>query len=434
MPKLTPEEKKLLRAQKRAEKKRQAVERARQIKFDYLGRELKYGNLNIERHEKKWKELLMRISVSHMRDELEYAWHNFERLIDAKDFTISLLMDEIRDAEEQYLLNLRQHNENIDRLIRMFHDKLQEMKEDNHKNIQHLQAMAAAEANAIKAVATGDESYLKTMLYGLEMESKAQAKQVRGEYLSKIDEEEKKAADLIQTLRSGLERKLEHLWNNTQQFIQEHEGRTFSRQKEYLTMKQQDDALQIILQQQLMKIKKFYDLIKMLRERYIEVERKQKSIIEDLTLEKTYFNNIFFTLKHRLEVDTSVDKRHLVLLTTKSNDIINVLREYKTKGKWILTLSAVFRKLETVVEKILPYPAPPAGKHTAKSTADLTINTEFDNDDLYLFWHRVGQADATRYSMLEARELLINENEYLRKKIHCFCQCLDCPATHSELM
>lgn len=429
MPKLTPEEKKLLRAQKKAEKKRKAVERARQIKFDHLGREIKYGNLNIVRYEKKWKELLLRISIPHMRNELEYAWHNFERLIDTKDFTISLLMDEIRDAEEQYLLNLRQHNENIDRLIRMFHDKLQEMREDNHKHIQQLQSLATAEANAIKAIAADDENYLKTMLYGLEMESKAQAKQVRGEYLSKIDEEEKKAADMIQTLRSGLERKLEQLWNNTQQFIQEHEKRTSSRQKEYLTMKQQDDALQVILQQQLIKIKRFYDVIKNLRQRYTEVEKEQKNVIDDLILEKSYFNNIFFTLKHRLENDTAVDKKHLVLLTTKSNDVVKVLGDYKTKGKWILTLSAVFRKLETVWEKILPYPAPPTIKHTAKSTADLTANAEFDNDELYFFWHRVGQADATRYSMLEARELLIQENDMLRKKIHRFCQCLDCTAT-----
>lgn len=427
-PKLTPEERKQLRAQKKAEKKRKAAERARQIKFDYLGREVKYGNLTIQRHEREWRNMLMKISSAHMRNELQYAWHNFERLIDTKDFTISLLMDEIRDAEEQYLLNLRQHNENIDRLIRMFHDKLQEMKEDNHKDLQKLQSMAAAEANAIKASATDDENYLKTMLYGLEMESKAQAKQVRGEYLSKIDEEQKKSADLIQTLKSGLERKLEQLWNVTQQFIEDHERRTAHRQKEYVAMKQQDDALQVILAQQLLKIKKFYDLIKTLKQRYIDVEKEQKSVIDDLTLEKCYFNNIFFTLKHRLEMDTAVDKRHLVHLTTKSNEIISVLREYKTKGKWILTLAIVFRKLETLREKILPFPSPPTAKHTTKSSADLTAS-DFDNDELYLFWHRVGQADALRYSMLEEREFLIKHNELLRKKIHRFCQCLDCPAT-----
>lgn len=428
MPKLTPAEKKALRAKKKAEKKRQAAERARQIKFDHLQREIKYTNLTVQRHEKKWKDLLMKISASHMKDELEYAWHNFERLIDTKDFTISLLMDEIRDAEEQYMLNLRQHSENIDRLIRMFHDKLQEMKEDNHRNVQELHGMAGIEANSMKTTATDEENYLKTMLYGLEMESKAQAKQVRGEYLSKIDEEEKKSADLIQTLRSRLERKLEQLWNSTEEFIKGHEKRTSIRQKEYFLMKQQDDTLQVILQEQLLKIKKFYELIKTLRQKYIEVEKGQKSIIEDLTLEKQYFNNIFFTLKHRLEKDTAVDKKHLVLLTANSNKIIKALDEYKTKGKWILTLALVFRKLETLPEKILPYPLPPTVKHVTKSSADLTsaIN-EYDNDELNLFWNKVGQADALRYSMLEERDFLIKDNEMLRRKIHHYCQCLDCP-------
>lgn len=427
MPKLTPEEKKLLRAQKKAEKKRQAAERQRQIKFDHLGREIKYGNLTVQRYEKKWKSMLMQISVSHMREELEYAWHNFERVIDSKDFTISLLLDEIQEAEEQYLVNLRQHSQNIDRLIKMFHDKLEEMKEDNHKAVYELQTMAAAEADVMNSSAADGENYLKTMLYGLEMESKAQAKQVRGEYLSKMDEEEKKYADLIQTLKSGLEKKLEQLWNTTQEFIKSHKSRTINREKDYFTLKQQDDALQVILAEQLLKIKKFYDLIKTLRQRYVDIEKTQQSIIDDLTLEKNYFNNIFFTLKRRVEIDTAIDKKHLILLTENSNEVIDVLSEYRRKGKWILTLGAVFRKMQTLHEKILPFPLPPVTKHASKSTADL-LTTEFESDDLFLFWHRVGEADALRYSMTEEKTFLIQDNENLKKKIHSFCRCVDCPA------
>lgn len=425
-PKLTPEEKKALRLQKKAEKRRKSAERARKIKFDHLGREVKYGNLTVQRYEKKWRDMLMKISASHMRDELIFAWHNFERVIDTKDFAISLLMDEIREAEEQYQLNLRQHSENIDRLIRMFHDKLQEMRDDNHRDIQALQTASTAEQEAIKANAGDDENFLKTMIYGLEMESKAQVKRVRGEYLSRIDEEEKKYADRIQTLKSGLERKLENMWSVTTQFIDEYQKRTSKRQKEYLSMKQQDDSLQILLAEQLLKIKRFYEVIKMLKQRYLDIEKEQKNIIDDLTLEKTYFTNIFFTLKHRLETDTTTDRKHLVLLTTKSNNIINVLREYKTKGKWILTLSSIFRKLETLSEKILPFPLPPTQKHTTtKSVVDLT-QLEFEGEDLYLFWHRVGEADAVRYSLIEEKDFLTAENDMLQKKIHRFCQCLDC--------
>lgn len=431
MPKLTPEEKKLLRAQKKAEKKRLAAERQRQIKFDYLAREVKYGNLTIQRYEKKWEDLLMKISVTRMREDLRYAWHNFERIIDSKDFTISLLMDEVRDAEEQYLINIRNHNESIDRLIRMFRDKLQEMKEDNQRELEELQSRAGVEADTIKASAENEENYLKTMLHGLELESKAHAKQVRGEYLSKIDEEEKKYADTIQTLKSGLEKRLEQLWNTTQEFIKSHENRTCQRQKDYVALKQQDDSLQLILAQQLLKIKKFYDLIKTLKQRYAEVEKTQQSVIDDLTLEKNYFNNIFFTLKRRLETDTARDKQHLVLLTEKSNEIINILGEYKQKGKWMLTLGAVFRKMETLHEKILPFPMPPVSRQVTKSVADLTV-TEFDSDDLYLFWHRVGEADALRYSMNEEREFLIRDNELLQKKIHSYCRCFDCPSTQPK--
>lgn len=62
-PKLTPEERKELRRQKKAEKKRLAALKKRQQKVDHLEREVKYGNLTIKRHEKSWREMLLKIAV-----------------------------------------------------------------------------------------------------------------------------------------------------------------------------------------------------------------------------------------------------------------------------------------------------------------------------------------------------------------------------------
>lgn len=66
-----------------------------------------------------------------MRNDLEFAWHSFERVIDCKDFTISLLMDELKFAERQYSMNFKNHLENIDKFIDMYHERLEELKLDH---------------------------------------------------------------------------------------------------------------------------------------------------------------------------------------------------------------------------------------------------------------------------------------------------------------
>lgn len=126
-PKLSPEEKKKLAAQKRALKKQQQIEKKKQLKRDVLTRELQYSDLTVRRHEKEWKKMLIQISLPEMKNELLLAWHNFERIIDCKDFVISLLMDEIREAEEQYMMNCKNHIEHIDKMIDLFRETMEEM-------------------------------------------------------------------------------------------------------------------------------------------------------------------------------------------------------------------------------------------------------------------------------------------------------------------
>lgn len=137
-PKLTPEEKKAAKAAKKAEKKLKQIEKKKQVKRDYLGREVKYGELTLKRYEREWRRMLINISLPKMREDLEFAWHNFERVIDCKNFTISLLMDEIRDSEQQYVMNVRNHMEHIDKLIDLFRMQLEELEADNERQVKQI--------------------------------------------------------------------------------------------------------------------------------------------------------------------------------------------------------------------------------------------------------------------------------------------------------
>lgn len=55
--KLTPEEKKALRAQKKAQKKIAQIEKKKQLKRDVITREIKYSNATLKKYDKEWKEV-----------------------------------------------------------------------------------------------------------------------------------------------------------------------------------------------------------------------------------------------------------------------------------------------------------------------------------------------------------------------------------------
>ncbi|KAJ8938791.1 hypothetical protein NQ314_011327 [Rhamnusium bicolor] len=399
-PPLTPEEKKALKAEKKAEKKRLLIEKKKQLKRDVLGRELKYGDITIKRHAKDWRQMLIKIALPKMKEDLEFAWHNFERVIDCKNFIISLLKDEIRDAEEQYMMNVRNHIEHVEKLIDMFHVRLEELQQDNDTQLMKLQHKSEEEAEEIKLTAGEEETYLKTMVYMLEVARKEQKQNVRADYYSKLEEEETKYNQIVQRLRAILEKELQNVWKNTMRFLDTYNSQIKERKKEHNELKTQDDSLQILLCTQIEKIRKVLDYLKTLKQKYNDSQK--------LLGKKKDFDQI-------------------VILTVNYNGTIEHLEKLKEKGEHILHVAAVCRKLETQEEKITPFPLCPI-----KDLTNMDETKEYV-ESLDLFWQRVAQVDASRYAINEEREFLKTENEILKMKLHQYCQCVSCPSTGNSL-
>lgn len=148
-------------------------------------------------------------------------------------------------------------------------------------------------------------------------------------------------------------------------------------------------------------------------------------VLEDLEAERVFFAECFFRMKNALERDIKTDYENLAFISSRGRMTINDLEDVKRKGKWILCLAEICRKMETEREKILSYPIPPPFKQLGRSI--LEFQGEAQTDELYLFWCKVAQANAFRYSMNEEREFLKKEHKKLKRRIYRFCQCLDCP-------
>ncbi|XP_076252117.1 dynein regulatory complex subunit 2-like [Rhynchophorus ferrugineus] len=420
---LTPEERKELKIAKKEEKKRKQLERKKQIKRDHLEREINYGNVTLKKQEQNWRKMMMNIKVVEMRKDLEFAWHNFERVIDSKDFIISLLMDELDKANQQYFLNLKSHSEQIDKFIQMFEDRIHELDTDYKNQIEVLLKEHQKNSDEIKLSVTEEENYLKTILHILNAEMKNVKRTRRAEYFSKLEEQDSKQQQTIQQIKGILEQEHLQVWVSTVGFLEEYKERIKERKKAHTRLKIQDDQLQKVIRNQLESIRKAYELIRSLKVKKSEQEKFLERKLGDLQSEFDFFTIVFNKLKNKLSKDRKFDFEKLNCLTVNYNEVISYMESLEKKGKHILHVAAVCRKLETLAEKIMPFPVNFISEMSRANIDDIELLI----NELDLFWQRVGQADTLRYSINEEREFLITENEILKRRLHKYCQCLKCP-------
>ncbi|KAJ3641054.1 hypothetical protein Zmor_027577 [Zophobas morio] len=414
----TPEEKK----QRKLEKKQRKLEQKLQLKRDHLSREVHYGEVTYRQYEKDWKAMLIKSTLPRMRAELEFAWHKFERAVDCKDFSISLLLDELRDSEEQYMHNFRAHAENMEELMGIFHDRLDELKVDFLSEVKAMEERCENEFTDINEVNNENMNYLKTMLYELEQQRKEHIRLKRGEYFSRVDEVDAKNQLLLQKLKANLENKYQTMFEDMKMFIRKYNKQIRERRKEHNALKAADDAIQEVIANQFKQLKRFYDMIRQLKQKYIDMKQTEGNVLLDTQEERQYFANSFLSLKIKLDSDTKADFSKLVLLSQSCSQVFEYLENLNKKGEMILSMASVCRKHETLKEKIQPFPCTKAA--VKESDLDAESRQEFGvvRPEMDLFWQRLGKAYGTHYALSKERQFLTEENEILVETHNDYCE------------
>lgn len=74
------------------QRQREAEERAQILKKEHLMREIELGVLNTKRYRTLWREMMMRIKMPQIAEDVEIAWRNFDRALDIKDYRLSCVL------------------------------------------------------------------------------------------------------------------------------------------------------------------------------------------------------------------------------------------------------------------------------------------------------------------------------------------------------
>ncbi|KAF5398453.1 hypothetical protein PHET_07647 [Paragonimus heterotremus] len=117
---MTEEEKAVYIEQQRlAEEEAKAKKSALLSKYlqDKLEREERIAKLNQFKLIHHWRAIMRDAKSKELKKDVNILSQTFERIIDRKDSIIRTLIKDLNEAEEQHMMSLRSHLENVDRLI-----------------------------------------------------------------------------------------------------------------------------------------------------------------------------------------------------------------------------------------------------------------------------------------------------------------------------
>lgn len=84
------------------QREHEAEERARMLKKEQLMREMRLGALTAKRYRAQWREMMKRLKMPQIIEDVEVAWRNFDRALDIKDYRSPFAST--RSAQQNYLM------------------------------------------------------------------------------------------------------------------------------------------------------------------------------------------------------------------------------------------------------------------------------------------------------------------------------------------
>ncbi|KAH1016813.1 hypothetical protein HUJ04_007982 [Dendroctonus ponderosae] len=162
--------------QHRAEMEEEAKRRKEQLIAIFMKKKIKkeeaFARLNLAKINQNWHQIMRTIKVKEMKSDVEYLKAWIERLVENKNNRIAKLMEELEDAEEQYMNNFNSHSRHLDEIIgaaskeKHQNGHIEKLQSDYREELDGLIEQAKAEENLIQDHSNAEVLYLKTVAYG----------------------------------------------------------------------------------------------------------------------------------------------------------------------------------------------------------------------------------------------------------------------------
>ncbi|KAL6440135.1 hypothetical protein ACFW04_003030 [Cataglyphis niger] len=374
MIKKIPREERVSRVQWiRERRQREAEERAQKLKRERLMREIELGALNTKRYRTLWREMMMRIKMPQIMEDVEVAWRNFDRALDIKDYRISFLMDELAESEEQYQKNIRSHTETIDRLLGIYTDRIQREEKNYRKTLNETLDQTDAEVSNIYHQQNEEEILLHLITDGVQRQLEESLNNAKSTAIGKIDAFVEESKDIRRMSAAQMENQLRSFWEDLRRVLSDYQNKIKDRQKHYEALKEKDKKDQKIIAQQLLRTTNLFEEIRKFQSKIATYNTSTKTEISEILNEHDLFQKAYCIVKNRFFSEQTKDTDQLKTLSIEYNKTIKHLKDLATKGKRLLVLMQICSKYETQREKIMLFAGQTELENSSPPLSDQTI-------------------------------------------------------------
>jgi len=429
------------------EQKRLAEEEMRKKKEDVLAqflkdklaKEEKATRYNLNKLNHQWRNIMREAKAKELKKDIEILSQTFERVIDRKDAVIKSLSKDIAEAEEQYAMALRSHLQNVDYLMELQKQRLESLTREYSVELEIICEEFDLERALLIDVHNIEMNDIADILFAMDQNFQERESEAKSEFQSLRDEIKNKNLEEKHALRVQLETKVDDLWQQFRQALQNYNETTEEKKTVFESLKIKDEKSAKEIELQMRKLQRIGDQIAQLKGKMSanakECEERNKILKEDREKMQRHFHEL------KAEMNSVRDKERdkLTKLTLESNAAIKEVKRQKEKGELILRLSEMCRKMETEEEKVLPFYASSLTQEEQEDVEAAVLEPPsqplaqamHEYSSLENFWKRYNKVLLDKLSLDKEKQTLSQENHQLRTLLK---QYLDGISVNDEIL
>lgn len=429
------------------EQKRLAEEEMRKKKEDVLAqflkdklsKEEKATRYNLNKLNHQWRNIMREAKAKELKKDIEILSQTFERVIDRKDAVIKSLSKDIAEAEEQYAMALRSHLQNVDYLMELQKQRLEALTREYSIELEIVTEEFDLERAMLIEQHNVEMNDIADILFAMDQNFQERENEAKSDFQSMRDEIKNKNLEEKHALRVQLETKVDDLWQQFRQALQNYNETTEEKKTVFETLKIKDEKSAKEIELQMRKLQRIGDQIAQLKSKMSanakECEERNKVLKE----EREKMQRHFHELKAEMNCVRDKERDKLTKLTLESNAAIKEIKRQQEKGELILRLAEMCRKMETEEEKVLPFYASSLTKEELEDVEAAVLEPPsqplaeamHEYSSLECFWKRYNKVLLDKLALDKEKQTMSQENHQLRTLLK---QYLDGISVNDEIL
>ncbi|XP_032675636.1 dynein regulatory complex subunit 2 [Odontomachus brunneus] len=405
--------------QHRAELELEAKRRKQQLIAAFtknkLKREEAFSRLNTAKINEQWRFILRRIKCKELREDMEYMWKNFDRMMKTKDSIIQRLYNELDAADLDHRRLQEAHIQIIDLIFGKYKQICTRLHGSFVHERDHIASNEVEELNRIRKNLEQRCEQVQSIIFKQDKQIEHTLTQTKIQNAINTYSVVYLKEDSVSHLMQYTSNEIEKLWRQLNETITEYERSTRDKRKQYEYLKEQDDAYHADVAQYPKLHTQLQNVIKNLKQDMQALAQKREQTITELKDHIVQMGKRLQSLRQEFSMVRMLDATQLKKLTIISASVLKELQRISEKGTMLLSLLKMCSNLEPFSLTVQKYTLRDTGSRIAFTSC---MSEPFDK--LEKFWEQYNYIKADNIFMKKECDKLSFENKQLRNTLRTY--------------